>query len=261
MDKKNNLIIAIVTFFVFSCTSLILLTANIEEIQLKKEIFVYEYHKSEISTNISDYIIASDQVKVDAQLNLSAVENEIGYYDCTVTYLGKVYPFVIQVVDTTNPTASLVQVQWNIATGATVLANSLVVVSDDSSDYTAYFIDGEDFKESKTYIEEGVYIESVFVRDSSNNSSSTLRVKINVGDSNNVPIFSGIDTITVSLGSYFHPLSGVSASDGLGHDITSDIVITKNDVDTSLPGVYEVIYAVTNEQGNNIQRSRKVVVE
>ncbi|WP_249029107.1 immunoglobulin-like domain-containing protein [Tannockella kyphosi] len=258
---KNKIIMCISTFFIVCSCSLLLLTTNIEEIQLKKDTFVYEYGKSEISTNIGDYIIASDQVKEDAELNLSAVMNEVGTYNCTIIYLGKEYPFTIQVIDTTNPTASLLSVQVNVATGATLIASDLVVVSDESMDYTVYFLEGQEYIESKTYLEEGTYIESIVVRDASNNSSTTLRIKINVGDNNNIPSFSGVDTVTIEIGSYFDPLAGVSASDGLGNDITGEIVIIKNDVDTSQAGFYEVIYAVTNSQGNNVQRSRKIVVE
>lgn len=58
----------------------------------------------------------------------------------------------------------------------------------------------------------------------------------------------------------FDPLNGVTATDGNGNDITSKIKILKNNVDTKEEGEYEVIYSVTNDKGNTLQRTRKVTV-
>ena len=55
-------------------------------------------------------------------------------------------------------------------------------------------------------------------------------------------------------------MEGVSASDGNGNDITHSIRILKNTVNTQEVGTYEIIYSITNSQGNNIQRTRKVEV-
>ena len=64
----------------------------------------------------------------------------------------------------------------------------------------------------------------------------------------------------IKKGEKFDPMAGVSASDGNGNDITSRIQILKNNVKYDKEGVYEVIYSVKNDNGNTLQRTRKVEV-
>ena len=66
--------------------------------------------------------------------------------------------------------------------------------------------------------------------------------------------------VEIVKGTDFDAMKGVKASDGNGNDITSSIKILKNNVNVNEVGTYEVIYSVTNKQGNNIQRTRKVEV-
>lgn len=51
---------------------------------------------------------------------------------------------------------------------------------------------------------------------------------------------------TILAGDTFDPLSGVTASDSLSGDLTSKIVVTSNNVDTTKAGVYTVTYSVIN---------------
>ena len=87
-----------------------------------------------------------------------------------------------------------------------------------------------------------------------------LRVKIVVGHHGNYPTLLGITDIEIKKGEKFDPMAGVSASDGNGNDITSRIQILKNNVKYDKEGVYEVIYSVKNDNGNTLQRTRKVEV-
>ena len=52
-------------------------------------------------------------------------------------------------------------------------------------------------------------------------------------------------------------MEGVKASDGNGNDITHQIKILKNTVNTEEVGTYEVIYSITNSQGNNNSKNKK----
>lgn len=81
-----------------------------------------------------------------------------------------------------------------------------------------------------------------------------------VGHLGNHPTLEGINDVEVVQGTRFDIMEGVSASDGNGNDITHQIKILKNTVNTDEVGTYEVIYSITNSQGNNIQRTRKVEV-
>ena len=55
-------------------------------------------------------------------------------------------------------------------------------------------------------------------------------------------------------------MEGVEATDGNGNDITKNIKILKNNVNTNEVGEYEVIYSITNDKGHTLQRTRRVKV-
>ncbi|MFQ9072587.1 MAG: immunoglobulin-like domain-containing protein [Faecalibacillus faecis] len=92
------------------------------------------------------------------------------------------------------------------------------------------------------------------------NQAAKLRAKIVVGSLGNHPTLEGIDDVEIVQGHILILWKGVKASDGNGNDITHQIKILKNTVNTEEVGSYEVIYSITNSQGNNIQRTRKVEV-
>ena len=81
-----------------------------------------------------------------------------------------------------------------------------------------------------------------------------------MGSLGNHPTLEGIDDVEIVQGTHFDIMEGVKASDGNGNDTTHQIKILKNTVNTEEVGTYEVIYSITNSQGNNIQRTRKVEV-
>ena len=76
----------------------------------------------------------------------------------------------------------------------------------------------------------------------------------------NNPTLTGIDNIEILKGSDFDALEGVEATDGSGNNITKDIKILKNNVNTDEIGEYEVIYSITNDKGHTLQRTRRVKV-
>lgn len=68
---------------------------------------------------------------------------------------------------------------------------------------------------------------------------------------NSVPVLSGSDK-TVAYGSTFgkaEALEGITAYDKEDEDLTKDIQVVSNPVDTSRPGEYEVTYSVVDSQG------------
>ncbi len=258
---KDKIIAAITALFIFVGSFTTFFALNIPPLKLKKDLFVYEYGVEEVSIDPATYITGSDVVVQSAQLNLADVKNEIGLYKASITYLNEEYPFYIKIVDTTKPVTKLKQVQVNVTINSIVVAKDLLVEIEDNSESVVYFVDDEEYVTQKQYPIAGTYVENIVVVDSSNNSSAQLRVKIVVGENNIIPILYGIDDVTISSGEEFDPLEGVRASDGKGIDITSDIKIISNDINIDEPGIYEVIYSVTNQQNNNIQRTRKITVE
>ena len=125
----------------------------------------------------------------------------------------------------------------------------------------AYFLEDDGSKkESLKFSKKGSYIVNIVVEDAAGNQASKLRAKIVVGSLGNHPTLEGIDDVEIVQGTHFDIMEGVSASDGNGNDITHSIRILKNTVNTQEVGTYEIIYSITNSQGNNIQRTRKVEV-
>lgn len=64
---------------------------------------------------------------------------------------------------------------------------------------------------------------------------------------------------TIEQGSTFDPAKDVTAKDYAGNDITDRITIAGT-VDTSVPGIYELTYTVTDENGNTAVMKRTVQV-
>jgi hypothetical protein len=73
------------------------------------------------------------------------------------------------------------------------------------------------------------------------------------------PIFSGISTIDVFIGSVFDPKAGVTANDNIDGDLTSAITVTGT-VDVNVAGTYILTYRVEDAAGNFTQRERIVNV-
>ena len=64
---------------------------------------------------------------------------------------------------------------------------------------------------------------------------------------------------TVEQGGSFDPMDGVSAKDYAGSDLTAQITVTGT-VDTSVPGTYELIYTITDANGNTATVTRTIQV-
>ncbi|EUJ42738.1 immunoglobulin-like domain-containing protein [Listeria riparia] len=104
---------------------------------------------------------------------------------------------------------------------------------------------------------EGVYHITYSVTDSDNNTT-TKQITVTV-TSNDVPTIEATDH-TLKKGTAFDPMSEVSATDKEDGDLTKDIQITANDVDTSKEGVYHVTYSVTDSDNNTTTKQITVTV-
>lgn len=77
---------------------------------------------------------------------------------------------------------------------------------------------------------------------------------------NEVPVINAEDK-TLTVGDNFDPKSGVTATDKEDGDLTDQIEIVKNTVDTSKAGLYNVTYEVTDKDGASVEKSINVVVK
>ncbi|WP_290771333.1 immunoglobulin-like domain-containing protein [Anaerofustis sp.] len=77
---------------------------------------------------------------------------------------------------------------------------------------------------------------------------------------NRLPVIHAEDK-TLFVGDKFNPYEGVSAEDAEDGDLTKEIEILKNEVNTDKAGVYEVVYKVTDSQGASETKTIKVTVK
>ena len=242
---KKKIIGIVLIFFVVVSTLLTIFAFRITPVTLKRDTFVYEYG-TPISNNPVDYVNANANVINEVQLNFSNLKNEIGVYKVSASYAGVEFPFYIKIQDTTKPVVTLNQVVFKV---------------EDQSEVIAYFLEDDGTKNTTLkFTKKGSYIVNIIVEDVVGNQAAKLRAKIVVGSLGNHPTLEGIDDVEIVQGTHFDIMEGVKASDGNGNDITHQIKILKNTVNTEEVGSYEVIYSITNSQGNNIQRTRKVEV-
>ena len=80
-------------------------------------------------------------------------------------------------------------------------------------------------------------------------------VKINA-----VPTIKAEDKV-INVGDEFNPLDGVTASDTEDGDLTSEVKVIKNTVDTSKSGTYEITYEATDKDGVKVTKTIKVTVK
>ena len=251
---KKKIIGIVLTFFVVVSTLLTIFAFRITPVTLKRDTFVYEYG-TPISNNPADYVNANANVINEVQLNFSNLKNEIGVYKVSASYAGVEFPFYIKIQDTTK------QVVFNVNLNEEISALNLIDKVDDQSKVIAYFLEDDGTKNTTLkFTKKGSYIVNILVEDVVGNQAAKLRAKIVVGSLGNHPTLEGIDDVEIVQGTHFDIMEGVKASDGNGNDITHQIKILKNTVNTEEVGTYEVIYSITNSQGNNIQRTRKVEV-
>ncbi len=93
-----------------------------------------------------------------------------------------------------------------------------------------------------------------------NISASTGSLSYTTNKLNQPPVITATDT-TVLIGTSFNPLSGVTAKDDEDGNVTSKIKVTKNTVNTSKLGTYEVTYEVVDSKGLKATKTIKVVVQ
>ena len=109
----------------------------------------------------------------------------------------------------------------------------------------------------------GVYEVTYKVTDSQGASTvKTIYVTVNpkMEGLNQIPVINAEDK-TINVGDKFDPLKEATATDKEDGDITKEIEILNNEVDTNKAGVYEVIYKVTDSQGASTVKTIKVTVK
>lgn len=257
---QNKLIISILSGFLFVDILLVYLALTVSPIKLKRMVFTYEYGEK-ISTDVSYYVNANPTILKSVKLNLSNVATTVGKYQASIEYSGKKETFEVQVVDTVKPKVQLKKVEWTIQLGQVIKAQDLIKNVEDQSKTSVYFYDEETKTKTKqkSFNIEGSYIEKIVVEDEHKNQSASLRVKIVVEANKVLPVIIGANDVTIKVGEGFDFLKDVKATDDIEGDITSRL-LHEGEVNNQLPGVYQIVYTVSDNAGNIGKVVRKVTV-
>lgn len=233
---------------------------------------------NEDAIKVSDFMdLSKDELK-SAKLNTKDVNFfKEGNYKATISYKDKDYDIKIKVKDTVAPKITVsdkITVQTNnplhmsdIITNVTELSGNIDASfkdkpkseSTDSTEKTdstestegsatgVIAVGGCNLKHNDeiTYTKSGDYDNTITVSDDNGNTTS-VDIKISVIDA---PVINGISDKTVTVGDTIDYLSGVSASDGKGTDITGSIEVDSSKVDINTPGTYQITYKVTDSYG------------
>lgn len=107
-----------------------------------------------------------------------------------------------------------------------------------------------------TYVEAGDYDNSIVVTDNAGNESE-VPVKISVIAP---PTINGVTDKTITAGESIDYMTGVTATDGKGADITSSVTVDSSAVKTDTAGSYQATYKVTDQYGLTSSATSNVTV-
>lgn len=236
---------------------------------------------NEDAIKISDFMDLDKNELKSAKLNTKDVDFfKVGDYTATITYNKKDYDIKVKVKDTVAPKITVsdnITVQTNnplhmsdIITNVTELSGNIdasfkdkpksestdntesVSVTEntestESGSASVIAVGGCNLKHNDeiTYSKSGDYDNTITVTDDAGNTSG-IDIKISVIDA---PSINGISDKTVTVGDTIDYLSGVTATDGKGTDITGSIEVDSSKVDINTPGTYQITYKVTDSYG------------
>ena len=104
----------------------------------------------------------------------------------------------------------------------------------------------------------GIYHVTYEVRDSAG-GVGTKTITITVKD-NAAPVITASDK-TINVNDQFDPKQGVTATDKEDGDLTANITVKENTVDTTKAGTYKVVYEVVDSKNKKTTKEIKVTVE
>lgn len=233
---------------------------------------------NEDAIKISDFMDLDKNELKSAKLNTKDVNFfKEGNYKATISYKDKDYDIKVKVKDTVAPKITVsdnITVQTNnplhmsdIITNVTELSGNIdasfkdkpksesadntesvsTTENTESGSSSVIAVGGCNLKHNDeiTYTKSGDYDNTITVTDDAGNTSD-IDIKISVIDA---PSINGISDKTVTVGDTIDYLSGVTAVDGKGTDITGNIEVDSSKVDINTPGTYQITYKVTDSYG------------
>lgn len=244
---------------------------------------------NEDAIKISDFMDLDKNELKSAKLNTKDVNFfKEGNYKATISYKDKDYDIKVKVKDTVAPKITVsdnITVQTNnplhmsdIITNVTELSGNIdasfkdkpksestdntesvsATENTESGSASVIAVGGCNLKHNDeiTYTKSGDYDNTITVTDDAGNTSD-IDIKISVIDA---PSINGISDKTVTVGDTVDYLSGITAVDGKGTDITGSIEVDSSKVDINTPGTYQITYKVTDSYGFSTRANCNITV-
>ncbi len=104
-----------------------------------------------------------------------------------------------------------------------------------------------------------VYVVTYTVTDAASNTKVVNRT-VTVLEDTEGPVITGVDAVVLTVGSSFDDLDGVVATDNRDGDVTGDIIVSGDTVDTNVADIYTVTYTVEDALGNITTVDRLVTI-
>ena len=160
--------------------------------------------------------------------------------------------------DTTAPVISLIgDSTINLNLGENYNEQGATATDDLDGDITANITIAGDIVDTNTA---GTYVVTYNVADAAGNNATQVSRTVNVIPDTTAPVITliGDSTINLNLGDNYNE-QGATATDDLDGDITANITIAGDIVDTNTAGTYVVTYNVTDAAGNNAAQVSRTV--
>ncbi|MCP5010127.1 MAG: DUF5011 domain-containing protein, partial [Aestuariibacter sp.] len=159
-------------------------------------------------------------------------------------------------VDGTSPVISLVGANpINLAVNATYTDPGATASDNFDGDITANIVPGGDTVDTAV---EGTYVVTYDVSDAAGNAATQVTRTVIVGDPPEITLV-GANPLKLKLNdTYIDP--GATALDVPDGDITGDIIVGGDTVDTAVEGTYVVTYNVDDSAGNAAQQVTRTVI-
>ena len=161
----------------------------------------------------------------------------------------------VQVVDTVDPVISLVGNTTVTIEYQTTYTDAGATATDNYDGNLNTSLTSSSTVDTETL---GEYAFTYAVSDSSGNTAQVSRTVEVVDTTPPTITLNGPEEVNLQVGDSYNE-GGATAVDAHDLDVTSDIITVSN-VDTSTVGVYYVTYTVSDNEGNNTQATRTVVV-
>jgi Metallo-peptidase family M12B Reprolysin-like/MAM domain, meprin/A5/mu/GEVED domain/Bacterial surface protein, Ig-like domain/Secretion system C-terminal sorting domain/Fibronectin type III domain len=205
------------------------------------------------STPVSgSFTVPSTAVENSTTMRVSMKYNGIPTECETFTY-GEVEDYTVIIEgstpDTTAPVITLNgATPVNLELGSSYTELGATAIDDVDGDISANIVIGGDSVDTNTV---GTYIVTYNVSDAAGNSAAQVTRTVNVNPDTTAPVITlnGASTVNINVGGNYTE-SGATATDNVDGDISANIVIGGDTVNTNTAGTYIVTYNVSDAAGN-----------